>query len=304
MIRQSLKLGFSSISFHDLAKEIEESANWLASYGLDYVRTRVGGYKKHLDEIADYCEAKRINELLSRHDLQSIANSVYEANELVCIYRGLTKITNTDLPEKLRDFIKGPKSYIQENTVSSSNLGRNIAFELDIAAHFALAGLMPDFGDKADLKVHIEERTLFLECKRPQYKHQIHSNIKGAMRQLESRYKTATDPSNCCGLIALSISKIVNPQFQPLYPATAEFLDGMLNNIMNGFIQAHQSEWRDLKDPRTIGVILHCSIPSVIQSRDLLTIGTQLVVVYNAGSPNKDFAIRIAKTLRDRATIS
>lgn len=275
---------FGTIKYRELANEINYACEWLSDHGLDYPRTRVGEYKRHLNEMADYWEQDRIGDLLKHRDFPTLMNSCHEASELLYIFKGLSSFSAMSVTKKLQEFIKGPTSYTRENS-SSSNRGRNIAFELHIAARFATAGFSINLTSDADLIVSIFDHEVFIECKRPQYNHQINSNIKGALRQLEHRYPSAASPSQARGIIAISISKVYNPNLFLLEASTLEALAGKLTTIDETFIDHFDPKWRNPSDSRTIGVMVHLSIPAEIKSQNLLTICHEFAI--KTTSPNK-----------------
>lgn len=261
---------FDTAGYREVANGINDACEWLSDHGLDYPKTRVGEYKRHLNEMADYWEQGKIEELLKLRDFPSLMNSCHEASELSYIYRGLASYSGLSATRKLQDFIKGPTSSKDENA-SSSNRGRNIAFELYMAARFASAGFAIDLTKEADIIVHVLNHEVFIECKRPQKNHQVHSNIKGALNQLERRYPTAKCPELARGIIAVAIGKVFNPDLRLMEASTAEALSEKLTVVNKAFIDHFEPKWRNPSDNRTIGTLVYLGIPAEIKSQNLLT---------------------------------
>lgn len=256
-------------SYRDLANGINAACEWLNDHGLHYPRTRIGEYKRHLNELANYWEQGKIEELLRIRDFPTLLNSSHEASELSYIYKGLASLPGSSVTSRLQEFIKGPPSSKNENA-SSSNRGRNIAFELYTAARLAEAGFTIDLTKEADIIVHILDHEVFVECKRPQKDHQVNSNVKAALRQLESRYTSASRPEMARGIIAVAIGKILNPDMLFLQEPTQEALTDRLSSINKAFIDAYDSKWRNPSDCRTIGMLVYLGIPAVIESQNTL----------------------------------
>jgi len=261
---------FDTIGYRDLANGINDACEWLSDHGLDYPRTRVGEYRRHLNEMADYWEHGRIEELIKLRDFPTLMNSCHEASELSYIYKGLSSFSDLSVSKKLQEFIKGPPSSKNENA-SSSNRGRMIAFELHMAARFAAAGFTIDLTSEADVIVEILEHEVFIECKRPQQNHQVNSNIKGAINQLERRFPSARCPERARGIIAVAISKVFNPDMFLLNATTPETLSQKLSFITKAFIDHFEPKWKNPTDIRTIGVLVHLGVPAEITSQNLLT---------------------------------
>lgn len=287
---------FDTAGYRELADGINDACEWLSDHGLDYPRTRVGEYKRHLNEMAVYWEQGRIEELLKLRDFPTLMNSCHEASELSYIFKGLGSFSDLSVTKKLQDFIKGPSSSKKENA-SSSNRGRNIAFELYMAARFAAAGFEIDLTKEADIIVHTLNHEVFVECKRPQKKHQVHSNIKGALSQLERRYPTAKRPELARGVIAVAISKVFNPDMLLMKVSTPEALSEKLSLINKAFIDYFEPKWRNPSDSRTIGTLVYLGIPAEIISYNLLTNCHEIAVKTTF---TNDFGIDVLMEIRNK----
>lgn len=260
----------SKISFRALADEIEEVCAWLSGHGLRISPSRIGTYKKHINEMADYYDNDKVDQLLELRSFHELVNSSFEANELRHIYKGLNNVKGESLTEKLLEINKGPFIYTEENT-SSTNRARNIAFELNIAARLIQAGYEVDLSDEADLIVKDSEYEVYIECKRPQKEHQINSNIKGALKQLHKRYGISKSSNKVRGLIAISIVKVFNPELYLLVANTPKELIEKVQKINITFIEQFKSKWRTPDDKKTIGAIIHVGCPFEIKKLNLLT---------------------------------
>jgi hypothetical protein len=289
---------FYKSDYRDLANEINDACEWLSDHGLDYPRTRVGEYKRHLNEMADYWEQGRVEELLELRDFPTLMNSCHEASELSYIFKGLATLRDFSVTRRLQEFIKGPPSSSKENT-SSSNRGRNIAFELNVAARLAAAGFTIDLTKEADIIVSILGHEVFVECKRPQKDHQVNSNIKAALGQLENRYPSANRPDHARGIIAVAIGKILNPEMGFLQAPTSETLTKRLSHINEAFIHKFNAKWRNPADQRTIGVLVYLGIPAVIKKDNILNNCHEMAMTTTFANGNgRDILMEIRNKLR------
>lgn len=267
-----------------MSKEMDSAVAWLSDLGYSYVDGRLGTYKKHIDEIAEYNISGKLGTLLYRKDYFELANSVFEANEFVKIYDSLHKHESDVFNNKLKSFIKGPVSYVKEDPKTSSNLARNIAFELLIAAEMSRAGYEIEFNDKYDIGFIVNGKRIVIECKRPQYEHQINSNIKGALKQLLKRYNGPNER----GLIAISLSRAYNPKFNSVTVNIPEEISIALRYIIDDFIKKFFKKWQNPSDSRSIGTIAHFSGPSTIKSQNLLTMCTNIGISNVQKGPKED----------------
>ncbi|MEE9213733.1 MAG: hypothetical protein V3U54_02925 [Thermodesulfobacteriota bacterium] len=257
-------------SYLEIYKKIEDATAWLTDQGLRIEPTRIGEYKRFLSKILSLHQSGKFNNEEIRKYFGKYLNIVYEVQELVYIFTGLSPIIKDELSSRFRQFIKGPISYIDENINTSSNVARNVGFELLIAAILANAGLKIEFGTLADLKIIFNNYTFFVECKRPQYEHQINSNIKGALRQLEDRYKFNQGKDNLRGIIAISVSKILNPELKILVKHNVHSLHSYTENILDDFHKKYKSKWLNPRDKRTIGAIIYFSTPTSIEEENII----------------------------------
>ncbi|MDQ7838346.1 MAG: hypothetical protein RDU59_07620 [Thermodesulfobacteriota bacterium] len=251
-------------------KSIDDATLWLSAHGLNIDRTRIGEYKRVFKKFLDKYNSGNFTVEEQKEFFSTYVNLVYETQELVYISNGLSKLINSDLDERLKKFIKGPVINTAENSDKSTNLGRNIAFELLIASKLSSSGFEIDLGTEADLSIIHNNIKIFIECKRPQYKHQINSNIKGAFRQLKKRYNEYDGQKNVLGLIALSVSKILNPDLDILVSSNSFLMHSYIEKILDNFHNDHKKKYLNPGDQRTIGMIVYFSTPVSIEEEGIV----------------------------------
>lgn len=259
---------FSKSSYIEVYDEFEKACDWLASCGVHYSKSRINKYKEILAKLA---EAQKSNSLFDiRDDIKFVefVNSAQEAEEVISIYRGLSQINSDLFQDRLVKILKGTEFRVDE---LHNSHGRDIAFELLVAAKFANSGFPVDFGTEADLKVEYKNVTLFVECKRIKSRKKVQRRIKEALKQLHKRYKTASDPSFSKGLLSLSIGNIINPDMKLLTGKTAIDVGEMAAKYNAWFIEKYKKYLHNTKDKRTIGSIVVFTTPSVITDENLLT---------------------------------
>jgi hypothetical protein len=256
--------------YEDVYNNIDDATTWLSDHGLEITRTRIGEYKR-----AFKCLIKKYNSGTFTLDEQksffvTYVNLVFEVQELVYIYQGLSKIPNNQLAGRLKRFIKGPSAVTDENPSKSTNAARNIAFELLIASQLSSSGIEIDFGTDADMSFTFEDNKFFIECKRPQYTHQINSNIKGANKQLLKRYRTCKEQKKAFGIVALSVSKILNPKFYILISQNTNSMHSHIENLLNKFHTEHKAKYLNPSDPKTIGMMVQFSTPVSLEDEKII----------------------------------
>lgn len=249
----------SQVTLHEikeLSLDFNAAVNWVASVGFPIERGRVSEYKKILTKVADRFEVHRWGDLEDQEYAKQVCTVLLEIRELVSIHRGLSEISDPADLHAIRHFLKGPFSSSDESSKNSSNRPRNIGFELYLTALFAYAKLMPIYGTDADLCFEHNNHTFFVEAKRPMFSHSINSAIKDANKQLTRRLKD-TQKTMTRGLIALDLSKVINPRGKVMPIKDTHHLDRLMNGETQLQINALARCWHKGRNDKTVGVLLH-----------------------------------------------
>lgn len=297
MLQDTMEI--DTISYEKTYSEVLKAIEWLSDQGFDHSKSRIGFYERTLKELVKTYKTE------SRETLKAAfpkyVNTLYEIFDLITIYHGLSKMRDDELSDLLAKFLGGPLSYPDENPATSSNLGRNTAFQLIVTAKLSDANLEPKLEEPSDVGFQFEEYYIFVECKRPQAAKKIESNIKDGRRQLKRRLNAKI--SNIFGgIIALDFTKILNPELWLLIKDTPEELKSRLDGITNSFIASNLSLWQKPQKSRILGVLTHFSIMAVVENRDLLTHCRQLTLnpMESSGPNIKSLAWRLANQLGSR----
>jgi len=243
-------------AMNELALDFNAAVDWMASAGFPIERGRIAEYRKILTKVADRFEVHRWDDLEDQEYAKQVCTMLLEIRELVSIHRGLSDVSDPTELHAMRHFLKGPFSPIDECVNNSSNRPRNIGFELYLTALFAHAKMMPVYGTDADLCFKHNGYTFFVEAKRPMFSHSISAAIKDANKQLTRRLEGA--PSTMPrGLIALDLSKIINPLNKVMPVRDAHHLDQLMNGETQLQINALARYWHKGRNSGTVGVLLH-----------------------------------------------
>jgi len=288
---------FSSTPYETFSRELDVSLQWISSLGIVYERTRVGEYKRAIDILLEVYRTKDLER--TRKEFERLVTALFEVNDLIAIHRALAGRYDNEISELIKKYAKGPANYREEVVSSSSNLARNIAFELLVASRLVSAGLGLDFSLGADIATSIKKKSILFECKRPQSIGKLESNIKDAFRQLERKYKKPVHARHR-GIIAIDISKIINPEFMLFVQPNAVSLEQGLSQIVDEFIVKNERLCQLRRNKRTIAVIVRVGIMGINQEKnDMLTYCQQygLTPINYSGSQNIETAKSLANTL-------
>jgi hypothetical protein len=107
-----------------------------------------------------------------------------------------------------------------------------------------------------DIVVSSKGKPIFIECKRPQKEASIDSNFKDAASQLKSRLSSC---ENSLGIIAIDLTKAVNPEHHlPVAPTNSVF-QPMLDGILIRVWERHMPAWQLHKNRQVSGMLLRYS---------------------------------------------
>lgn len=258
-------------SYQKVLDDFRSAINWITNYEVSVQSSRMQHYKNTLELLnKSYAEGTTRDNFKGKN-FEVLINAMYEAHELTCIWEGLKDYRSDDLRSRLQKFIGGPQSVTEER--DSNGEARNIGFELLMAAHMVKSGLDIILDREGDLTVSFDGKPIYIECKRIHSPKKLRKNINKAGEQLARRYNIE---ANAKGLIAISITKIINPDHKSLIANEEGGLGRESDKIIDNFIRQHETMWQTGFDPRTIGVLVSLQFPSIIESSRLPTMANMI----------------------------
>lgn len=251
--------------------KLDDACAWLESLGIEFSRTRVGRYKALFAALARHQLANTLDAFYEEYTFASWVNAAHEVAELVRMYEGLSSHSDTSLVVRLHEALKGHELYVMDNKDRS---GRDFSLELSIAAKFARAGLVIDFGHDADLKTEIHGLPFYVECKRIKSATKVQQRIKNGLNQLHTRYVKAERPADARGILVVSIGKTINSELGLLEAEDPKSLGEKAFRHNLTFIEAHKRHWQTKVDRRTLGVAV------ILDTPGMTTLNNQLVTCH------------------------
>ena len=265
---------------------MDAAIEWLAQLGIASQKR----LQKHRDNIRFLADATVRNELeqlrseLGLERAREIFWSWVESFEFLKLFKCRQNLDEQDLVRALKRAVEGPTDVFAESANSSTSAGRNYMFELVVAAILACAGLRPRIG-KPDVTADFEGYRLLIECKRPFSYRGIHENVISAGSQLRKRLKTVPDPA--IGLIALSVSKILNAGDKIFEVDRRANLAEALGAEIEAVWQGNKRSFLDLSEPRVMGALVHLSTPTAIKSEHVV-LAAGMTHVYSFRGTHKE----------------
>jgi hypothetical protein len=217
-----------------------------------------------------------------RPDIVELIWSAIEGLEFAEIFRGICGYDAATVKRLMHKALKGPLHPGCE-TSSASNLGRNTVFELRLGAGLRQAGANVILGEQADLLIDHAGTHVFVECKRPFQEHNIGKNIREARAQLRRRLATDSH-SPTAGLVAISISKAVNPGQNMFIVDDVDQDNDVFDGLASDVRRIHQQYGGDydrLVDLRLIGILYHIFTPAFVRKSGLLTAASRVEIFFH-----------------------
>lgn len=253
---------YSSQTFVAASARLDEACAWLESLGINYSPTRVGRYKAIFSALAKHQLAGTLSAFYDEYTFEAWVNAAHEVAEVVRMFEGLSRNSDPHLTSRLRETLKSHELYVLDTQDRS---GRDFSFELSIAAKFAQCGYAINFGHEADLKVAIGSYMFFVECKRLKSAQKVQRRIKDGLDQLHKHYVKSEDPTSSRGLLALSISRTVNPDLGFLEGDSPESIGEKAFKHNAAFIDKYKVYWQTKVDRRTLGVAVVLDTPGIVE---------------------------------------
>lgn len=218
------------------------------------------------------------------------------------MHHGLAGRFDDQIRAHIEAYASGPADYREEAVATSSNRARNIAFELHVMEKLVGAGIELDFGIATDIAAKFDGRSILFECKRPQSSRKVEAAVRYAFKQLERKYGEPVRVRHR-GIIALDITKVVNPDFMLYVQPDAVKIDAGTANMVDSFLNQNARFWQTSRNRKTIAVLVKLSMMGVNQEKDeMLTYVQQHAVtpLNHAGARN----IATAKALTDAMEVA
>ena len=179
-------MSIPTYSYETINEEYQQALNWMSELGVNISPGRTQYYAK----IIDYwkTEYKSASEQEGKNAFPDFVSSMFEISDFIDIYKSLRFEPPSDLVsivEKLQKGVNGPVNSAEET--SKSTVARNFIFEALVAArcHAPSSSVEVIFNAKSDTGIRIENKKIWIECKRITSLNKLEANIRDASKQLE-----------------------------------------------------------------------------------------------------------------------
>lgn len=241
------------VRYSDILSGLEGFDDWLRRLGVPVQQSDRAHYAIRVVERAEMAFQTGVDTNTIGISKAEYLFALTEALELHDVYLALRNHDPVELRIRLTRALSGPALPDAETRKSSD--GRNIMFELALAAEWSLRGASVALLEP-DLLLEGANLHYFVACKRPLHDHTVPAALNDAASQLRSALSSA--PKNHFGIIAISFSRILN-HGNKFFSGTYEQLSDLLTALMT----SNRSLWRKTRfHPRNIAVLFHAHTPA------------------------------------------
>ncbi len=251
--------------------DLRQATQWLTSIGIQFSATRIIDYEQDIDSLLAAIRQNNIESFTKNETFSRVANSFYEASQLIYIHKALHKFPGTrGLKSRLQFYVKGPLTSEKEKEVGKSHRARDYGFELLISSMFANADFDIDLDQQTDVVATKDSRSFYIECKRPRRERSMEPAIKEATSQLKARFNVDSSTNNQFGLIAVSVDLVIHPEQNIIQVPNQQSIEYANRESVKKLFSSHTS-WLNIRHPRIIGVLFLLQVSTVILDLNLLT---------------------------------
>ncbi len=202
-------------------------------------------------------------------------SAMFEIHDFVNVYEAFNNMDPSELDgivAKLQKAVTGPINAYDETPESTT--ARNFLFEAVVAArlHRPTKGATAILDAPSDTGVRFSGHKMWIECKRVTTENKIEANVKKASSQLENLLRKQLG-SGHRGVVALDVSKILNPGDQIYISRNDGQLMRSVDELMRSLIDRYSPLWERVYERRSkkvIGTIVSFAFMSTSEERNLL----------------------------------
>jgi hypothetical protein len=267
-----------------IKSQYADALQWLKGLGLPAIESRLGKYKKVIDNFGENLELSK-DDVSAEKTFHEFLNAHMEAVEVIRIYNTLSHHDFLEFSEQLKKVTAGQAF----RNVSKNDPSRDFMFELTTASRFINGGFEVKLNHLADI-VAVKKGfpKIFVECKRIRSPKRIQDNVKKANEQLKKRI--ASDKSKLCkGIIALNVNELINPENDMSVVNNVGDLQRMSSKLLESFVQSNERNLESKKFNKCLGVLIEATMEGyTIDSDAHRTINCRGAKLYQYENSNSD----------------
>lgn len=291
-------------SYENIANKYSDAVTWMKSLDIQINKNRVVHYQKIIECWASSYKKASLED--GRRIYPDFLSSIFEVHDFIDIYYAFKDVPNNQLIkiiEKLQKSVNGPLNAVEEKPETTA--ARNFLFEALVAArsHRPERGISCILDAASDTGIKLENKKIWIECKRITSQNKLEKNICDATKQLENILNKQVG-SGHRGVVAIDISKIFTKGNQILALKDDESLIRTIDAMMDDFIKKNHEVWESVYERRSnkiIGTLIRFSFMASSENRNLLVHASQwgMNPKITVSSSDENILRKLALNLKD-----
>ena len=260
-------------SFDAILANYSAAIQWMTNLGIKLGPGRASHYEKIVRYWRDSYKTASVDE--AKSIFPDFVSSIFEIHDFVDIHRAFESLSAdrlSSLVPKLQKGVNGPINTADETLESTA--ARNFLFEVAVAAkaHRPSYGVEAILDAESDTGISIDDKKIWVECKRITTPEKIESNVRKASSQLEIILAKQIGTGHR-GIVAIDVSKLLNRGDKIFVTRGDSELVASVDNMMDRFIEEHSNVWERVytrRHKKIIGTIVRFAFMSSSEARNLL----------------------------------
>lgn len=284
-------MSIATESYQSIYNRYSAALQWMHGLGIKLTPGRTSHYEKVISHWKDAYRSATANE--GRNIFPDFVSSMFEIFAFVSIHEAFQNVAPAKLAsitEKLQKAVNGPINAADETPDSTA--ARNFLFEATVAAkaHQPARGVNAILDGNSDTGIRINNKKIWVECKRITSLEKVESNVRKASSQLEVILAKELGAGNR-GIVAIDVSKILNRGDKIFVAPTDGELLASVDRIMDQFISQHSHLWERIyvrRQKKVIGTIIRFAFMASSKARNLLVHTSQWALYPRLGIAQSD----------------
>lgn len=265
-------------SYENIRDNYVSSLKWMKSIGVKITSGRTKFYEQIIDTWTRDFRAASVDQ--ANAIALDFISSLFEVMDFIDIYNSFKSAPQENLKSiayKLQKGVNGPINLKDET--STSTTARNFIFEALVAArgHNPERSVYSNFDALSDTGLIIDEKHIWIECKRLSSEDKLEANARKACDQIESvmRHQISTQHR---GLVAIDFTKIVNSGDKILVQKNDKDLVQALESLSSAIFRKHSRRLNSIyedKNKKIMGTLIRFSTMAKSEGSNLMVRANQ-----------------------------
>ena len=282
-------------SYDAVYKQYTDAMRWMEGLGIKLSLGRTSHYEKIIRHWKGVYRTASVEE--ERGIFPDFISSMFEIFDFVSIHKAFQFVPPDQLIaiiDKLQKGVNGPINAVDETPETTT--ARNYLFEATVAAkiHRPDRGIEAILDAKSDTAVHINDKKIWIECKRVTTPEKIEGNARKASSQLEALLDRVVGAGHR-GIVALDVSKILNSGDKIFVARNDDELVTVMDRMMDQFIQQYSMIWQRIyqrRHKKIIGTFIRFAFMANPKARNILVHTSQWAMNPRLGISSSDEQIQ------------